>query len=217
MFIIICFILIFLRVFSKNSNIKPRSVLSNSHVATTVWFPGVCIICYCCFCGPPEMCGLQTRPQTDVDPPRFLDQNAIDGGISSRRPLGRYRNWWMVLLCDVPRGCTAKGSFSVFSTRICYRGQFLRNLLQEHKQVRPRLSAAVIRRRISESCCTDDVKFLLWRFFRSSFISVEWLKLESSNFAHCEAMWSVGLAITQTYCKCSVTWHILNSWAIMSK
>ena len=159
MFIIICFILIFLRVFSKNSNIKPRSVLSNSHVATTVWFPGVCIICYCCFCRPPEMCGLQTRPQTDVDPPRFLDQNAIDGGISSRRPLGRYRKWWMVLLCDVPRGYTAKGSFSVFNTRICYRGQFLRNLLQEHKQVRPLLSAAVIRRRISVSCCTDEVKF----------------------------------------------------------
>ena len=29
---------------------------------------------------PPEMCGLRTRPRTDVDPPRFLDRTAIDGG-----------------------------------------------------------------------------------------------------------------------------------------
>jgi len=35
---------------------------------------------------PPEMCGLQTRPQTDVDPPRFLDRTVI--GISSRRLRG---------------------------------------------------------------------------------------------------------------------------------
>ena len=59
---------------------------------------------------PPEMCGLWTRPWTDVDPPRFLDpwtdadgliggetichrRTAISGGgISSRRPRpGRYR------------------------------------------------------------------------------------------------------------------------------
>ena len=33
----------------------------------------------------PEMCGLQTRPWTDVDPPRFLDWTAISRGISSRR------------------------------------------------------------------------------------------------------------------------------------
>jgi len=54
---------------------------------------------------PPEMCGLRTRPRTDVDPPRFLDpwtdadgliggetichrRTAISGGISSRRPRG---------------------------------------------------------------------------------------------------------------------------------
>jgi len=29
---------------------------------------------------PPEMCGLLTRPRTDVDPPRFLDRTAIGGG-----------------------------------------------------------------------------------------------------------------------------------------
>ena len=35
------------------------------------------------------MCGLRTHPQTDVDPPRFLDGTAIGGGgISSRRPRG---------------------------------------------------------------------------------------------------------------------------------
>jgi len=34
---------------------------------------------------PPEMCGLRTRPRTDVDPPRFLDLTAV-GGIFSRRP-----------------------------------------------------------------------------------------------------------------------------------
>ena len=31
-------------------------------------------------CRPPEMCGLRTRPRTDVDPPRFLDRTAIGGG-----------------------------------------------------------------------------------------------------------------------------------------
>ena len=31
------------------------------------------------------MCGLQTRPRTDVDPPRFLPSA---GGLSSRRPRG---------------------------------------------------------------------------------------------------------------------------------
>jgi len=35
---------------------------------------------------PPEMCGLWTRLWTDVDPPQFLDQTAIGGGILSRRP-----------------------------------------------------------------------------------------------------------------------------------
>jgi len=53
---------------------------------------------------PPEMCGLRTRPRTDVDPPRFLDpwtggrrwpdggeticrcRTTIGGGMSSRRP-----------------------------------------------------------------------------------------------------------------------------------
>ena len=34
------------------------------------------------------MCGLRTRPRTDVDSPRFLDRTAIGGGISSRRPRG---------------------------------------------------------------------------------------------------------------------------------
>jgi len=39
---------------------------------------------------PPQMCGLQTRPWTDVDPPRFLDRTAIDRGhIISPSP-GRY-------------------------------------------------------------------------------------------------------------------------------
>ena len=36
------------------------------------------------------MCGLRTRPRTDVDPPRFLDRTAIGvRGISSRRPRPR--------------------------------------------------------------------------------------------------------------------------------
>ena len=37
---------------------------------------------------PPEMCGLRTRPRTDVDPPRVELPSA--GGISSLRPRGRY-------------------------------------------------------------------------------------------------------------------------------
>jgi len=45
---------------------------------------------------PQEMCGLRTRPRTDVDPPRFLiggetichRRTAIGGGISSCRPRG---------------------------------------------------------------------------------------------------------------------------------
>ena len=41
---------------------------------------------------PPEMCGLRTRPRTDVDPPRFLPPSNChrQGGISSRGPRGRY-------------------------------------------------------------------------------------------------------------------------------
>jgi len=56
---------------------------------------------------PPEMCGLRIGPQTDVDPPRFLDpwtdtdgliggetichrRTAIGGGISSRRSRARH-------------------------------------------------------------------------------------------------------------------------------
>ena len=37
---------------------------------------------------PPEMCGLRTRPRTDVDPPQFLPLSNCHrrGGISSRRP-----------------------------------------------------------------------------------------------------------------------------------
>ena len=40
---------------------------------------------------PPEICGLRTRPRTDVDPPRFSDLTAIGGGghIVSPPP-GRY-------------------------------------------------------------------------------------------------------------------------------
>ena len=34
---------------------------------------------------PPGMCGLRTRPRTDVDPPRFLDRTAIDGGAGAYR------------------------------------------------------------------------------------------------------------------------------------
>jgi len=39
---------------------------------------------------PPEMCALWTRPQTDVDPPRFLPPSNCHrrGGISSRRSRG---------------------------------------------------------------------------------------------------------------------------------
>ena len=33
---------------------------------------------------PPEMWGLRTHPRTGVDPPRFLNRDAIGGGISSR-------------------------------------------------------------------------------------------------------------------------------------
>ena len=36
---------------------------------------------------PPEMCGLLTRPRTDVDPPRS-SRTAFGGGMSSRRPRG---------------------------------------------------------------------------------------------------------------------------------
>ena len=40
---------------------------------------------------PPEMCGLRTRPRTDVDPPRFLDQTVIGGeGDIVSPPPGRY-------------------------------------------------------------------------------------------------------------------------------
>ena len=38
---------------------------------------------------PPEMCGLRTRPRTDVDPPRFLDRSAI-GGRHIVSPSRRY-------------------------------------------------------------------------------------------------------------------------------
>jgi len=40
---------------------------------------------------PPKMCGLQTRPRTDVDPPPFLPPSNCHrrGGLSSRRS-GRY-------------------------------------------------------------------------------------------------------------------------------
>ena len=39
---------------------------------------------------PPEMCGLRTRPRTDVDPPRFLPPSNCHRrrGISSHRPRG---------------------------------------------------------------------------------------------------------------------------------
>ena len=33
---------------------------------------------------PPEICGLRTRPRTDVDPPRFSDLTAIGGGGAYR-------------------------------------------------------------------------------------------------------------------------------------
>ena len=41
---------------------------------------------------PPEMCGLRTCPQMDVDPPQFLDGTAIGRGISSRPP-----PWWYLV------------------------------------------------------------------------------------------------------------------------
>ena len=37
----------------------------------------------------PEVCGLRTRPRTDVDPPRFLDRAAISGGHIVSPPPGR--------------------------------------------------------------------------------------------------------------------------------
>jgi len=42
------------------------------------WLPG----------RPPEICGLRTRPQTDVDPLPVELPSAGGGGISSRRPRG---------------------------------------------------------------------------------------------------------------------------------
>jgi len=47
---------------------------------------------------PSELCGLRTRPRTDVDPPRFLARTAIGGGISSRSPRGD-------ILSREPVGC----------------------------------------------------------------------------------------------------------------
>ena len=45
-------------------------------------------------CRPPEMCGLWTRPRTDVDPPRFLPpRTAIGGGHIVSPPPGRYLAW----------------------------------------------------------------------------------------------------------------------------
>jgi len=43
---------------------------------------------------PPEMCGLRTRPRTDVDPPRFLPPSNCEG-ISSRRAPGDtlFKTW----------------------------------------------------------------------------------------------------------------------------
>ena len=54
---------------------------------------------------PPEMCGLRTRPWTDVDPLRFLDRTAIGvgGGHIVSPPPGGY------LVCSVffPNVCAA--------------------------------------------------------------------------------------------------------------
>jgi len=36
------------------------------------------------------MCGLRTRPRTDVDPPRFLDRTSVGGGHIVSPPPARY-------------------------------------------------------------------------------------------------------------------------------
>ena len=54
---------------------------------------------------PSELCGLRTRPRTDVDPPRFLARTAIGGGISSRSPRGD-------ILSHEPVGCKSSETCS---------------------------------------------------------------------------------------------------------
>jgi len=58
---------------------------------------------------PPEMCGLRTRPRTDVDPPRFLiggetichRRTAIGGGHIVSPPPGRYLAMFILLaVCE---------------------------------------------------------------------------------------------------------------------
>ena len=48
---------------------------------------------------PSEMCGLRTRPHTDVDPPRVELPSAAGEHIVSPPPVGRYRVWLFHCSC----------------------------------------------------------------------------------------------------------------------
>ena len=77
---------------SHNVRSKPGSVLQCTRIIMLPLKryrdPSVCLS-HGAAAQPPEMCGLRTRPRTDVDPPRFLPPSNCHrrrGGISSRRP-----------------------------------------------------------------------------------------------------------------------------------
>jgi len=75
---------------------------------------------------PPEMCGLLTRPQTDINPPRFLDRTAIGGrGVSPSRP-GAIRCFFSSFTC-----------VDVFNVLCTVRDR------QELRCVRPRMSSSL--------------------------------------------------------------------------
>jgi len=81
---------------------------------------------------PPEMCGLRTRPRTDVDPPRVGLPSAA--GISSRRPRGDNLFSTLTDFVRLARRCAADTALAVarclcLSVSVCRKSELCRTTI----------------------------------------------------------------------------------------
>jgi len=90
---------------------------------------------------PPEMCGLRTRPRTDVDPPRFLDRTAIGGRAYRLAALGAITCFRFISMSQYGLRCQRSFQF------LCYVWRFLK----ANKDGQWNLPIANVRTHISET------------------------------------------------------------------
>jgi len=136
---------------------------------------------------PLETCGLRTRSQTDVDPPRFLDRAAIGRGISSHRPRGDtlflIKNMQLFpgpynipgprLHCTLPLLDAAARDFNMRASFAHFRAAVPVGLI-ERTAVQRRKAVPCSQLRRGARCVDRDRSALLWRDDDATANAVNW-------------------------------------------